>query len=129
MKTIDTTGIPLNDLQHLAKETSPGRLRELLLEIVHCIQTGADLAVVDAMTTLTPAEAAQRLGMSRTHLYKLLDDGEILSHRVGRDRRVRVMDLIKFEEQREKDRLELAESFAKQRQIRENAVDELAALL
>ena len=67
--------------------------------------------------------------MSRTHLYRLLDRGEIVSHRVGRDRRIRLSDLIGFETQRQRDNRELAERFANQQKTRSGAIDELAELL
>lgn len=67
--------------------------------------------------------------MSRTHLYKLLDRGEIPFHRVGRDRRVLLRDLLAFEEIRRGDRAELAERFAHQTATRSGAVDEIADLL
>ena len=66
---------------------------------------------------------------TRTHLYKLLDRGEILSHRVGRDRRVRLSDLIEFEKQHQRDRRELAERFAHHRKTAAAANDEIADLL
>ena len=52
-----------------------------------------------------------------------------MSHRVGRDRRIRLADLIAFETQRDHDRRELAERFANQRQTRTGAINELADLL
>lgn len=79
--------------------------------------------------TLTPNQVAQRLGMSRTFLYKLLDRGEIVSHRVGRDRRILLVDLIAFEAERQRSRRELAERFAHQDQNRADAVEEIAGLL
>ncbi len=75
---------------------------------------------------LTPSQAAERLGMSRTHLYKLLNRGEIMSYRVGRDRRIEVKDLAAFELQRQRDRRELAERFATQQQTLSRAIDEVA---
>lgn len=77
---------------------------------------------------LARPQVATRLGMSRTHLYILLDRGEIVSHRVGRDRRIRVTDLLEFEQRRQQDRRELAERFAKQTQTRNAAIDEIADL-
>jgi excisionase family DNA binding protein len=65
--------------------------------------------------------------MSRTHLYKLLDRGEIISYRVGRDRRIELKDLAAFESQRQRDRRELAERFATQRQTLAAAIDEVAS--
>ena len=133
MQTIQTSSVPVEQLKALAQfaqDAAGPELRDVLLSVSRCISEGVDLAVIEAASvTLTPAEVAKRLGMSRTHLYKLLDRGEIVSHRVGRDRRIRVADLVGFEEQRQSDRRELAERFAKQRQTREAAIGEVADLL
>jgi len=133
MQTIPTSSVPVDQLKALAQfaQNAAGpELRDVLLSVSRCISEGVDLAVIEAASvTLTPAEAAERLGMSRTHLYKLLDRGEIASHRVGRDRRIRVADLVAFEERRQSDRRELAERFAKQRQTWDAAIDEVADLL
>lgn len=133
MQTIQTSSVPVEQLKALAQfaQNAAGpELREVLLSVSRCISEGEDLAVIDAASaTLTPTEAAERLGMSRTHLYKLLDRGEIASHRVGRDRRIRLADLVVFEEQRQSDRRELAERFAKQHQTRDAAIGEVADLL
>ena len=77
----------------------------------------------------TPAQVMQRLRMSRTHLYKLLDSGQIPSHRVGRDRRVSGRDVITFVKCRQEERRALAERFAGAEAIRRGAVDELSAEL
>ena len=132
MQTIQTSNVPVEQLEALAQfaqSTAGPELQDVLLAVRRCIREGVDLAVLDTASTLTPAEAAKRLGMSRTHLYKLLDRGEIVSHRVGRDRRIRVTELIAFEEQRQHDRRQLAERFAKQRRTRAGASDEIADLL
>jgi excisionase family DNA binding protein len=65
--------------------------------------------------------------MSRTFLYKLLDRGELLSHNVGRDRRIRTTDLARFEASRQRDRRELAERFAYAEKTRRGAAEELLA--
>lgn len=75
----------------------------------------------------TPAQVAQRLRMNRTHLYKLLDSGQIPSHSVGRDRRVSGRDVVAFERRRQEERRALAERFASAEAIRRGAVEELAA--
>ena len=82
-----------------------------------------------AVADYTPAQVAQRLQVSRTHLYKLLDSGQIPSHRVGRDRRVSGRDIAAFERRRQEERRALAERFARAETIRRGAVDELAAEL
>lgn len=132
MKTIETASIPAEQLDALERyaATSVGpELRDVLLAVSRCAREGAGFAVIDDSDVLTPNQAAEQLGMSRTHLYKLLDRGEIVSHRVGRDRRIRVRDLLRFEEQRERDGRELAERFANQRKTRAGAIDEIADLL
>ena len=132
MHTIETSNIPVDQLDALEQYalTSAGsELRDVLLALSRCAREGAELAVIDGAAVVTPNQAAERLGMSRTHLYKLLDRGEIVSHRVGRDRRIDVRDLLDFEAQRQRDRRELAERFASQSATRVTAVDELASLL
>jgi excisionase family DNA binding protein len=132
MQTIETSNIPsdqLDALEQYAVTSAGPEVRDVLLSLARCVREGADFAVLDSSAVLTPNEAAERLGMSRTHLYKLLDRGEIVFHRVGRDRRIRVRDLLDFEARRQRDRRELAERFAHQQQTRDGAVHEVAKLL
>ncbi|MDM4763644.1 helix-turn-helix domain-containing protein [Galbitalea sp. SE-J8] len=131
MDTIDTSRVSLEQLAQL--ETAAASISPELRDVVHAIYghvlDGAAIAAIDLDETYTPSKAAERLGMSRTHLYKLLDRGEILSEPVGRDRRIRARDLLAFEQRRQRDRRELAERFARHQQIKNAAIDELAELL
>ncbi|MGQ0843493.1 MAG: helix-turn-helix domain-containing protein [Sporichthyaceae bacterium] len=131
METIKTSNITAQQLdaveQFATNSDAIGpELRDVLLSVSRCVREGADLAVVDSAAALTPQQAASRLGMSRTHLYKLLDQGEIVFHHVGRDRRIAVRDLVAFEAQRQRDRRELAERFAHHDAGRARAIDEIA---
>lgn len=129
MEILETTNIPVEQLEALEQyaQTSLGpELRDVLLSLSRCVRDGAELTVTPRSTVLTPSQAAERLGMSRTHLYKLLDRGEIMSYRVGRDRRIELKDLAAFESQRQRDRRELAERFATQQQTLAGAIDEVA---
>ena len=131
MNTLDTSKIPaeqLDDLDAFAASASP-ELRDVLMSLTRCIRNGDEIVAVNGAETLTPIQVAERLGMSRTHLYKLLDRGEIMFDRVGRDRRIRLSDLLKFEAQPQRDRRELAERFAHQDQTAAAAIDEIADLL
>jgi len=130
MEVLETTNIPVEQLDALEDyaQTSLGpELRDVLLSLSRCVRDGAELTVTAKSVVLTPREAAERLCMSRTHLYKLLDRGEIISYRVGRDRRIELKDLAAFESQRQRDRRELAERFATQRQTLAAAIDEVAS--
>lgn len=104
-------------------------MRDVLMSLAHCLRDRSDVMIDASGLELTPTQVAERLRMSRTHLYKLLDRGEIPFHRVGRDRRIRLADLAPFEERRQHDRRQLAEAFASQDQIKNGAIDELADLL
>ena len=131
MKTLKTSKIHSSQLDELDKfaATAAPELRDVLMSISNCVREGDEVIIVDSSATLSPSQAAERLGMGRTHLYKLLDCGEIMFHRVGRDRRIRVQDLLRFEEQRQRDRRELSERFAHQNQTAAAAIDEIADLL
>lgn len=132
MKTFETAKIPseqLDALEQFAQSETGPELRAALLSLSRCAREADELIVSGDSETVTPNQAAERLGMSRTHLYKLLDRGEIVFHRVGRDRRIRLRDLVAFEAQRDGDRRELAERFAHQHKTAAAATDEIADLL
>jgi len=125
---IDAACVPADQLAALesfASTLDESALRDLLFSLTISVKNGTDVALLESDTELTPAQAASRLKMSRTHLYKLLDRGEIVSHQVGRDRRLLLTDLVQFEAARQRDRRELAERFARTAQTRSAAIDEL----
>lgn len=132
MQTITKASVPADQIDTLAEfahESAGPELQELLESVVRCLRDGDDIVAFDPDGTLTPSQAAKRLGMSRTHLYKILDDGMIPSHRVGRDRRILMSDIIRFEAERQHDRRELAEHFASQDENRNALIEELADLI
>lgn len=131
MEPITTTAIPTPQLDALDQyaDTAPVQLQELLRRLGRHLRAGDDIVACDSDAALTPNQAAKLLRMSRTHLYKLLDDGVIPCYRVGRDRRIRVTALTEFDEARAHDQHELAERFAHQKQTRDAVIDELADLI
>ena len=125
---VDAAHVPadqLDALESFAAALEESELRDLLFSITASVKSGSDVTLLASDEELTPSQAAQRLKMSRTHLYKLLDRGHISSHRVGRDRRIRLADLREFELSRQRDRRELAERFARSEETRRGAIDEL----
>ncbi len=125
---IDADRVPADQLAALedfASTLDESVLRDLLFSLTISVKNGTAVTLLESDTELTPAQAALRLKMSRTHLYKLLDRGEIVFHQVGRDRRILLTDLVQFEAARQRDRRELAERFARTAQIRSAAIDEL----
>ncbi|GAA2043787.1 hypothetical protein GCM10009720_25850 [Yaniella flava] len=83
----------------------------------------------DIEKELTLSQVASRLNMSRAHLYRLLDRGEISSHQVGRELRIGLVDLVRFQKRRDRDCEELAQRFSRQASTRAEATGEIAALL
>lgn len=134
MQTLTISNIPadqLDQLESFAHAQASSELKDLLLSLSRCIRDESDVVISNGKKTvlLTPTEVAERLGMSRTHLYKVLDRGEIPFERVGRDRRIHLTDLVDYERRRQSARRELAEQFARQQAADHEAIDEIADLL
>ena len=108
-----------------ASDLGEGALRNLLLALSDSLASGCTVALLDVDADYTPAQVAKQLRMSRTHLYKLLDSGDIPSHRVGRDRRITGRDIVAFERRRQEERRALAERFSNPEAIQRGAIDEL----
>ena len=82
-ETQEKLRIPLTALKLLAKilkETSQGR----------------PISIVPVATEMTTQAAAELLGCSRPHLVKLLESGKIKFTKVGRHRRVKFEDVMKY---------------------------------
>ena len=129
---VDASNVQPDELSAFTKfaEGMPASaLRDAVLFLTQSVENGADVAVVEAATDLTPTQVAKLLKMSRTHLYKLLDTGALPWHPVGRDRRIRLADFVAFERRRDSDRRELAERFAHTSRTAEGALDELMSEL
>jgi len=119
----------LDALDTFASTEVDAELRDVLFALSGAARAGQPISVDFFTEVLSPNQVATRLGMSRTHLYKLLDSGEIPFHRVGRDRRIQLRDLVEFEAQRQAGRRELAERFAHQAQTRNAVIDELVDMM
>jgi excisionase family DNA binding protein len=61
-------------------------------------------AVLPLATDLTTQEAADLLGVSRPHLIRLLEQGELPHHLVGKHRRIRAEDVIAYRRAQEQER-------------------------
>ncbi|MCB1251870.1 MAG: helix-turn-helix domain-containing protein [Austwickia sp.] len=127
----DVPSVDVAAVEQFAQSATNPDVRDLFLAIAGLLRDGVDVVAVHSIgtPTLTPSEVAHRLGMSRTHVYKLLDRGEILFHRVGRDRRIAMEDVIAFEARRQREKAALAEVFSHRDQTHSAAVDAIADLL
>ncbi len=89
----DGTSVPL-----------PRALVEVLRVSADEMADGHAVTVLPSDVSLTPAEAAELLGLSRPFVVRLLDEGEIPSERLPRSRHRRVLmsDLLAFQAKRER---------------------------
>ena len=129
MQTLDAQHVPADHLDRLDEMASGlpegSELGAALGEIVRTVRAGAGVVVASEDEHVTPVVAGRLLGMSRTHLYKVMDSGDLPFVRVGRDRRVSVADLLEFRSGREQARKSLAERFAHAGAARAAIVDGL----
>jgi excisionase family DNA binding protein len=108
----------------------PGVLRSTLEQVLEDLRQGENIVVLGSRQTLTPAEAARILGISRAHLCKLLDLGAVPFHIVGaRDRRIQARDLVAYRKQLHEAQRATATLFAQSDADDDALLDELASNL
>lgn len=69
---------------------------KLLGEILKAMGQGKLISIVPIATEMTTQAAAEILGCSRPHLVKLLEEGKIPFTKVGKHRRIKFDDIIKY---------------------------------
>jgi excisionase family DNA binding protein len=79
----------------------PTSALRLLVDILAELAAGNAVKVVPVHAELTTQEAADLLNVSRPHLIKLLESGELSYHKTGKHRRVRFADLTDYKNRRD----------------------------
>lgn len=69
---------------------------KLLGEILKAMGDGKMISIVPVATEVTTQAAAEILGCSRPHLVKLLEEGKIPFTKVGKHRRIKFDDILKY---------------------------------
>lgn len=76
----------------------PDELYEVLKDVVAALSQGLAITVAPQHTVLTTGQAADLLGVSRPTLVRLLEAGEIPFDKPGRHRRIRLGDLLAYQQ-------------------------------
>ena len=77
---------------------------EALRIVIDAMADGQSITLVPHDKELTSQEAADILHVSRPHLIKLLDRGDLPFHRVGTHRRIRIEDVLAYRDRRDAER-------------------------
>lgn len=72
---------------------------KLLGDILKAMGQGKLISLVPIAAEVTTQAAAEILGCSRPHLVKLLEDGKIAFTKVGKHRRIKFDDIMKYRKQ------------------------------
>ncbi|MGH9853495.1 MAG: helix-turn-helix domain-containing protein [Blastocatellia bacterium] len=80
--------------------TLPDSILRLVYEALASVASGKRLRLIEEDEEVSPEKAAEFLQVSRPHLVKLLDGGEIPFHYVGAHRRITMSDLIEYKRKR-----------------------------
>ncbi|MFB7619835.1 excisionase family DNA-binding protein [Kitasatospora sp. NPDC056181] len=90
----------------------PRPAAELIAAMLAALASGKGVQIMPLDTELTTQQAADILNVSRPYLIGLLDDGKIQYRRVGRHRRIRVEDLMRFKREDDQRRHDAANELA-----------------
>lgn len=94
----------------------PRKALELLSFILSNMAEGKAISLIPSEAEVTTQQAADMLNVSRPHLVKLLEQGEIPFKKVGSHRRVLLEDLLKYESGLEERRAKNLQFLAQQAQ-------------
>ena len=74
----------------------PIKALKFLGEMLKAMSQGQFISLVPVATEVTTQRAAEILGCSRPHLVKLLEKGELEFTKVGKHRRIKLEDVLKY---------------------------------
>ncbi|MEV6256125.1 helix-turn-helix domain-containing protein [Nocardia sp. NPDC051911] len=78
----------------------PPEVHEALVQVVTAMQAGKAVTVAPRSMTLTSQQAADLLGVSRPTVIKLIERGELPAERIGSRHRLRLDDVLEYQEAR-----------------------------
>jgi len=112
MPEADRARVQLDGIELILPRDALALLRDILTEMAQ----GNAVTLVPRHAELTTQEAANLLNVSRPHLIKLLEGGQIPFTRTGTHRRIRYEDLMAYKAERDRQSKEAMEELARQAQ-------------
>ena len=94
----------------------PAELREIVDKVVSSMRRGNAITLAPHAMRLTTQEAADLLGISRPTLIKLLETGKIPFETPNRHRRIRLLDLLSYQDVRHVEREQALRELAQEAQ-------------
>jgi len=94
----------------------PSKAISLLSTIISNMAAGKSMAIILSDATIGTQEAADYLDVSRPHIVRLLENGEIPFSKVGTHRRIKVSDLVGYQKKIKATRRKQLNFLAKQAQ-------------
>lgn len=82
--------------QSLAVDELPSIVKERILEMLAATEAGNAVAIVEVKAEITTQQAADLLNVSRPFLIKLVESGVLPARLVGRNRRLRLRDVLAY---------------------------------
>jgi excisionase family DNA binding protein len=92
----------------------PNTVYRLLKDIARNMQLGRAIVLIPENQQLTTQRASDLLGVSRPHLIKMLEAGELPYHKSGSHRRIYLKDLVAFQKRRDAERKTALDRIAKE---------------
>ena len=92
----------------------PQPVFDALLQVVTAMSQGRGVTIAPHNALLTTQEAADFLGISRPTLVKLADTDQIPHERRGRHRRVRLSDLLEYQQRSRSERRQVLDRLAQE---------------
>jgi len=96
--------------------TIPKKALSLLIDILSNMAEGKSITLIASDVEVSTQQAANTLNISRPHLVKLLEQGEIPHRKVGRHRRIQLEDLMEYKNKLKKNRRKNLDFLAEQAQ-------------
>lgn len=116
----------LAEIGELANKFSSPEMRDAFNKICGALSSGNSVIVAAEDDLVTTTQAAKVLGVSRAHLYKVLDSGALPFTIVGaKDRRITMADLRNYAVKVEEARRHAALVAAHPRSVHAAAIDEM----